>query len=95
MPFPFIPAGLLLALTVLGASIATFGLALKAMDWSIDAARRSPLTGIVSGLRDWQGSPSTATDSPPSSPTEVEESVAALERLESVAHDRTGPRLNL
>jgi hypothetical protein len=95
MPFPFIPAGLLLAVTVLGTAIAAFGLALKAMDWSIDAARRSPLTGIVSGLRDWHGSPPTATDSPPPPPTEVEEFVASLDTLESVAHDRTGPRLNL
>ena len=95
MPFPFLPAGLLLSVTVLGTALAAFGLALKAMDWSIDAARRSPLTGIVSGLRDWQGSPPIATDSAPSSPTEAEESVAPLDTLESVALDRTGPRLNL
>jgi hypothetical protein len=95
MPFPFMPAGLLLAVTVLGTAMAAFGLALKAMDWSIDAVRRSPLTGIVSGLRDWQASPPTRTGSPPSSPAEVEESVAPLDTLEVVAHDRTRPRLNL
>jgi len=54
MPFPFFPGGLLLALAVLGGTMVLFGLALKALDWTIDATRGSAVVGIVSGLRDWQ-----------------------------------------
>ena len=54
MPFPFFPGGLILALVVLGGVMVLFGLALKALDWTIDATRGSAVIGIVSGLRDWQ-----------------------------------------
>ena len=89
MPLPFIPTGLLLALTVLGATLVAFGLALKSLDWSIDAARRTALPGIVSGLRGWQGRPDALEASTSPSSMEVEESVAALDRLEPVAPDGT------
>jgi hypothetical protein len=54
MPFPFFPGGALLALAVLGGAMALFGLALKALDWSIDGVKGSMLSGVVSGLRDWE-----------------------------------------
>lgn len=54
MPFPFLPAGVALALAVLGGALALFGLALKALDWTIDTARSSMLGGVVSGLRTWE-----------------------------------------
>jgi hypothetical protein len=92
MPFPFIPGGLALALAVLGGTMALFGLALKALDWSIDSMRRTVLPGIVSGIRDWQrpeepGEPPLrpaimSTDLP------VEESGAPLTHLERVEPDR-------
>ncbi|HET9520437.1 MAG TPA: hypothetical protein VFO73_05255 [Candidatus Limnocylindrales bacterium] len=89
MPFPFIPAGLLLAITVLGATLVAFGLALKSLDWSIDAVRRSALTGIVSGLRDWQGHPDGPDlPAPPTSPAPADfEDSAALGELEAVEPD--------
>ncbi len=97
MPFPFIPAGLLLAIAVLGIALVVFGLALKALDWSIDAARRTALPGIVTGLRHWQNQPGApAAPSPPAaaapSPPEVHEAVAALEGLEAVAPEGTHRR---
>ena len=63
MQIPFVPAGLLLALAVLGGTLVLFGLALKALDWTIDASRDSALVGIVSGLRDWRmtGGPAGAS----------------------------------
>jgi hypothetical protein len=54
MPFPFIPGGVLLALSVLGGAIALFGLGLKALNWSIDGVKGSMLSGVVSGFRDWE-----------------------------------------
>ena len=54
MPFPFIPGGAVLALAVLGGALVIFGAALKAMSWTIDAARGSMLGGMVSGIRDWE-----------------------------------------
>ena len=89
MPFPFMPGGLLLAITVLGTTLVAFGLALKSLDWSIDAVRRSALTGIVSGLRDWQGHPDVPVpQATPASraPADFEES-AALSELEAVEPD--------
>jgi hypothetical protein len=92
MPFPFLPGGLLLSITVLGTAMVAFGIALKALDWSIDATRRTALAGIVRGFRNWQSDP----DEPPAptapSSTEVEESVAALEGLAPVAPDPTHRR---
>jgi hypothetical protein len=54
MPFPFFPGGALLAIAVLGGAMAVFGLALKALDWTIDGVKGSMLSGMVSGLRDWE-----------------------------------------
>jgi hypothetical protein len=64
MPFPFLPLGALLALAVLGGALAVFGAALKALDWTIDAARGSMLSGVVSGIRNWDGVPRSGTGSP-------------------------------
>lgn len=92
MPFPFIPAGLALAITVLGVALAAFGLALKSLDWSIDAARRNALAGIITGLRDWQSrQDSHAAPTSPSS-TEVEEAVPGPAWLEPVAPTGTHRR---
>ena len=54
MQFPFMPFGALLALAVLGGALAIFGAALKALDWTIDAARGSMLGGVVAGIRNWE-----------------------------------------
>ena len=56
MPFPFVPGGVLLALSVLGAAYLAFAAALKALAWTVDAARGSMLNGVVSGLRRWEPS---------------------------------------
>jgi len=93
MPFPFFPGGLLLALAVLGAVMVLFGLALRALDWTIDATRGSAVVGIVSGLRDWQmpgafkeGIARPAVSATPSGPVEdpLEELVGPVEDLERV-----------
>jgi hypothetical protein len=65
MPFPFMPLGALLALAVLSGALAVFGAALKALDWTIDAARGSMLSSVVSGIRNWDAAPRrSATGSP-------------------------------
>jgi hypothetical protein len=96
MPFPFIPGGLLLALAVLGGAIVLFGLALKALDWTIDAGRGSAVVSIVLGLRDWQapGEPSeTIGRSAPWAPSAlVEEPLSAVRDLERVASGGTRGR---
>src|SRR6476659_2075870 len=91
MQFPFMPGGALLALAVLGGALAIFGAALKALDWTIDAARGSMLDGIVSGIRDWDlsrhaspGSPSAATVVPTPAAEVVEISEEASIELERV-----------
>lgn len=101
MPFPFIPGGALLALAVLGGAMALFGVALRALDWTIDTARGSMLGGIVSGLRGWeqrQGKPdpgatppSTQSSAPPQDelpPTEEIGAAAAVE-VERVTSSRS------
>jgi hypothetical protein len=97
MAFPFIPGGLLLALAVLGGTMALFGLALKALDWTIDTARGSAVAGIVSGLRDRQmpggssqGMARPAAWAVPSGA--VEETVRLVADLEHVAPDVTRGR---
>jgi hypothetical protein len=93
MPFPFFPGGLLLALAVLGAVMVLFGLALRALDWTIDATRGSAVVGIVSGLRDWQmpgafseGIARPVAGATPSDPAQdpVEELVGPVADLERV-----------
>ena len=53
MPFPFLPAGVILALAVLGGAFAAFGLALHLLDRAALTARRSIAPGLVSGMRNW------------------------------------------
>ncbi len=53
MPFPFLPAGIVLALAVLGGAFAGFGLALHLLDRAALTARTSIAPGIVSGMRNW------------------------------------------
>lgn len=65
MQLAFFPVGALLAVAVLGATLAVFGLALNAMDRAYGAARSSMLPSLVAGLRDW-APPSMAAD--PGSP---------------------------
>jgi hypothetical protein len=65
MPFPFLPGGALLAIAVLGGALTVFGLALRAMDRTIAAGRRTILPGLVSGFRTWVGaSPSAPVADP-------------------------------
>ena len=68
MPFPFMPLGALLALAVLSAALAVFGAALKALDWTIDAARGSMLSGVVSGIRNWDAAPRRSATGSPNAP---------------------------
>jgi hypothetical protein len=53
MPFPFLPAGALLAASVLIGALAAFGLILRAMDRAIGGLRDNMLSGLVSGIRTW------------------------------------------
>ena len=103
MQLPFLPVGLVLALAVLGGTLVLFGLALKALDWTIDASRDTSLVGIVSGLRDWRmtGEPADAT-APPTAVADanaqatevampaapIEDSAEPVPSLERVAPDR-------
>ena len=92
MPFPFVPGGLLLAMVVLGGTMLLFALALKALDWSIDAVRQTTLAGIVTGLQDWQAT-MVAQDTPARSsvaePPSVEELAATVDWLDHVAPPKT------
>jgi hypothetical protein len=54
MPFPFLPAGAVLAASVLIGALAAFGLILRAMDRAIVGLRDDMLSGLVSGLRTWR-----------------------------------------
>ena len=53
MPFPFLPGGLLLALTVLGGAFAVFGAALHLLDRAASSARGTIATGLAAGIRSW------------------------------------------
>ena len=53
MPFPFLPAGAVLAASVLLAALSVFGLVLRAMDRAIVGLRDTVVTGLVAGLRTW------------------------------------------
>jgi hypothetical protein len=53
MPFPFLPAGAVLAASVLIGALVVFGLVLRAMDRAIVGLRDTMLPGLVSGLRTW------------------------------------------
>jgi hypothetical protein len=73
MPFPFLPAGALIAAAVLVAALTAFGLILRAMDRAIVGLRDNTLSGLVSGLRTWTSghsdrlasvSPGASTESP-------------------------------
>lgn len=77
MPFPFLPAGAVLAATVLVAALSVFGLVLRAMDRAIVGLRDTVVSGLVSGLRTWNTahperlatvSPGALTSSPWSAP---------------------------
>lgn len=70
MPFPFLPAGALLAASVLIGALVAFGLILRAMDRAIVGIRDNMLSGLVSGLRTWgsaRGERLTVVPSPASS----------------------------
>ncbi|HLO35212.1 MAG TPA: hypothetical protein VK194_03985, partial [Candidatus Deferrimicrobium sp.] len=73
MPFPFLPAGAVVAASVLIAALTAFGLILRAMDRAIVGLRDTILSGLVSGLRTWSSShpdrlvavsPGATTESP-------------------------------
>lgn len=57
MPFPFLPAGLVLAAAILGSAYALFTLFLRAFDRAAFTARNSIAPGIVAGLRTWSHDP--------------------------------------
>lgn len=97
MQLPFLPAGLLLALAVLGGTLVLFGLALKALDWTIDASRDTALIGMVTGLRDWRMSwePDDPTGRPPAVARlagPIEEIVGPAQSQERVAPDQARGR---
>jgi hypothetical protein len=70
MPFPFVPAGMLLAIAVLTGAITLFGLALRAIDRAFASSRRTMLPGLVSGIRTWAGP--RVQDGTPSPTTSIE-----------------------
>jgi hypothetical protein len=51
--FPFLPAGIILAVAVLGGAFFLFGVVLHAIDRTATEIKGSFLPGMVSGLRDW------------------------------------------
>jgi hypothetical protein len=60
MPFPFLPAGLLVAASFLVAVLTAFGLILRAMNRAVVGIRDTVLSGLVSGFRKWSsGQPGT------------------------------------
>ena len=71
MPFPFLPAGVVLAASVLIGALVAFGLILRAMDKAIVGLRDNMLGGLVSGLRTW-GSPRGDRPTVVSSPASTE-----------------------
>jgi hypothetical protein len=78
VPFPFLPLGWVLAVTVLVGALTLFGLALRAMDRAATRVggelRATILPGLVAGLRQWQPAmPAPGVQPPPSlSPSEIE-----------------------
>ena len=91
MPFPFLPTGLLLAIAVVATSLIAFGIALKALDWSIDVVRGTTLTQIVSGMRSWQShstSPQLPVASGPCGVEEYDEMTPTPAPLEAVVGNR-------
>jgi hypothetical protein len=68
MSFPFLPGGAVLALAVLAGALAVFGAALKALNWTIDAARGSMLNGVVAGMRNWDGGSRRSSPESPRGP---------------------------
>lgn len=53
MPFPFLPAGAILAASVLLGALTAFGLILRAMDRAIVGLRDMAVSTLVSGLKSW------------------------------------------
>jgi hypothetical protein len=53
MPFPFLPAGAVLAASVLIGALTIFGLILRAMDRAIIGIRDSAVSVLVAGMRTW------------------------------------------
>jgi hypothetical protein len=53
MPFPFLPAGAILAMAVLLGAFALFAIILRAIDRTATEMKGSFLPGVVTGLRDW------------------------------------------
>lgn len=75
MPFPFLPAGAILAAVVLIGALVAFGWILRAMDRAIVGVRDTAVAGLVAGLRTWsapgaplnshpQAGPPASTDPP-------------------------------
>lgn len=69
MPFPFLPAGIVVAVAFLGAVFAVFGVALRLLG-GVTSAGHSIATGVAAGLRDWShpAPPSRPTSSPAAMP---------------------------
>ncbi len=70
MPFPFLPLGAALALTVLGGAFALFSVLLHLADRAALAARDSVAPGLIAGWRRWgpDSSPARATSPQPGEP---------------------------
>jgi hypothetical protein len=76
VPFPFLPLGWVLAVTVLVGALTLFGLALRAMDRAATRVggelRATILPGLVAGLRDWQPARAARPTTPPPRPSGIE-----------------------
>jgi hypothetical protein len=53
MPFPFLPAGAVVAASVLIGALTVFGLILRAMDRAIVGLRDMAVSTLVTGLKSW------------------------------------------
>jgi hypothetical protein len=104
MPFPFLPAGAVLAAAVLIGALTAFGLILRAMDRAIVGLRDTVLSGLVSGFRTWssshsdrpiRSSPRASTGSPWGVPHKASPSTAAPAGLFTASSTDTFPPAEL
>ena len=65
MPFPFLPAGAIVAASVLIGALTIFGLILRAMDRAIVGLRDMAVSTLVSGLKSWGNGPGRLVEESP------------------------------
>ena len=83
MPFPFLPAGAVVAVSVLIGALTAFGLILRATDRAATRAvtglRGSVLPSLVSGIRGWSVPPGPTPPEPTGSPFASPDSAPATQ----------------